>query len=160
MTNARDISLGVAIILWATILGGVAYSHIVFFPPYLSALPQSASLVHGPYGLHDERFWLMIHPLLILSLIVTFALHWRVKPRRNRIAISMGIYAVAIVATAIYFVPELIAFAKSPESNVTAAEWYARGQTWQHLSWLRGVFMYAGFIPLLLAFRRPAAVSA
>ena len=56
--------------------------------------------------------------------------------------------------TALYFVPELQAFRASASSTVTAAEWYARGQRWQHLSWIRGTFMYAAFVPLLLAWRR------
>ncbi|HEV2720821.1 MAG TPA: hypothetical protein VG323_12440 [Thermoanaerobaculia bacterium] len=66
----------------------------------------------------------------------------------------MAIYAVAIIVTSIYFVPELMAYRNSASSTVSAAEWYAHGQKWQHLSWIRGFFMYAGFIPLLLAWRR------
>lgn len=139
------------IILWATLLGGIVYSHIVFFPVYLSALPDSAVLVHGPYALHDERFWMLIHPLLVLSIILSLVLNWTLKKRRKLIAITAGIYALAIVATTLFFVPELIAFQGSPESSVSRADWFARGQRWQYLSWLRGIVMYAGFVPLLLA---------
>ena len=151
MLKPRNLALVLTIILWATLLGGMVYSHIVFFPVYLSALPDSAVLVHGPYALHDERFWLLIHPLLILSVIFTLVLNWRLRKRRKLIAITTGIYALAVVATMLYFVPELTAFLSSPESSVSRAEWFARGQRWQYLSWLRGVMMYAGFVPLLLA---------
>ncbi|HKS23102.1 MAG TPA: hypothetical protein VJZ76_09920 [Thermoanaerobaculia bacterium] len=151
MTRARDLSLAAAIIVWATILGGIAYSHIVWFPPYLAGLPKTAALAQT---IHDEHFWLSIHPLAILSLIAALALNWKLRSRRKLIAITAVIYAVAIAATAIYFVPELIAFRNSATGNVSPAEWYVRGQNWQHLSWMRGVFMYLAFIPLLLAWRR------
>ena len=72
------ISLMLSIILWGTLLGGIAYSHLVYFPVYLSALPDSAVVVNGPYGLHEELFWTLIHPLLILSLVVSLALNWKI----------------------------------------------------------------------------------
>ncbi|MEP6743653.1 MAG: DUF763 domain-containing protein [bacterium] len=64
MLNLRNLSLILTAILWATLLGAIVYSHMVFFPVYLGNLPDSAVLVHGPYALHDERFWTLIHPLL------------------------------------------------------------------------------------------------
>ena len=151
MTRARDLSLGLVIFVWATILGGIAYSHIVWFPPYLSDLPKTAALAST---IHDEHFWLTVHPVAILSLILALALNWKLRSRRKLILITIGIYAVAIVTTALYFVPELIAFRNSASSSVGPAEWYVRGQNWQHLSWVRGAFMYLAFVPLLLAWRR------
>ena len=150
-----SISLMLSIILWGTLLGGFAYSHLVYFPVYLSALPDSAVVVNGPYGLHEETFWLLIHPLLILSLVVSLALNWKMRARRRLIGISMTLYALAIVATIFYFVPELLAFKNSPNLAVSPAEWLARGQRWQKLSWLRGAVMYLGTVPLLLALTRP-----
>src|SRR5437870_3385596 len=93
------ISLMLSIILWGTLLGGIVYSHLVYFPVYLSALPDSAVVVNGPSGLHDEIFWTLIHPLLILSLIVSLGLNWKVRARRKLIGITMALYALALVAT-------------------------------------------------------------
>ncbi len=149
------ISLMLSIILWGTLLGGIAYSHLVYFPVYLSALPDSAVVVNGPYGLHEELFWTLIHPLLILSLVVSLALNWKIRARRRLIGISLTLYALAIVATAFYFVPELRAFKNSPNLAVSPAEWFARGQRWQKFSWLRGTVMYLGIVPLLLALTKP-----
>jgi hypothetical protein len=81
--TARTIALMIAIPLMGILLGGIVYSHIVFFPVYLSALPDSAVLVNGPYALHEERFWLLIHPLAILSLITSLALNWKIRARRK-----------------------------------------------------------------------------
>ena len=143
--------LFLVVILWGTLLGGIAYSHLVYFPVYLSALPDSAVVVTGPYGLREATFWMTIHPLLILSLIVALVLNWKARSRRKLILITLGVYALVLVVTQIYFLPELIAFERSPKSNVSASEWLSRGQRWQRLSWIRGGIMYAAILPLLLA---------
>jgi uncharacterized membrane protein len=158
--NARTISLMISVVLYGTLLGGIVYAHIVFFPPYLSSLPNSAVLVNGPFALHDEYFWTLIHPLAILSLIVSLVLNWKQKTRRNLIAIPLVIYIAALIVTGLYFVPELRAFHGSPGSGVSAAEWFARGQRWQHLSWTRGTVMFLGMVPLLLALITPTENSA
>ncbi len=153
-------SLFLVVILWGTLLGGIAYSHLVYFPVYLSALPDSAVVVNGPYGLHESIFWMTVHPLLILSLILALVLNWKSRSRRKLILISFAIYFVVLVITQIYFLPELFAFEQSPESNVSPSEWLARGQRWQRLSWIRGAVMYVGILPLLLALTKPAARDA
>ena len=150
----RTYSLFIAIILWGTLLGGITYSHIVYFPVYLSALPESAVLVNGPYGLNEARFWLTIHPLLILSLIVALILNWRLRARRKLILISAVLYALVLIVTQLYFLPELRAFEESANSGVTRAEWLVRGRRWQTFSWIRGAIMYAAIIPLLLTLTR------
>src|ERR1044071_1591652 len=139
--NLRTISIMVSTILYGILIGGIVYAHVVFFPPYLSALPNSAVLTNGPYALHDEYFWMLIHPLAILALSVALVLNWKIPARRKLIAIPLALYVIAIIVTFWYFVPELRAFHASPSSGVSAAEWYALGQRWQHLSWTRGAIM-------------------
>ena len=144
-------ALMVAIILWGTLLGGVAYSHLVYFPVYLSDLPNSAVVVNGPYGLNEVIFWAIIHPLLIISLVVALLLNWNSRVRRKLIAFSFIVYVIVLLISAFYFIPELALFKHSPESTVPATEWLARGKRWQRLSWLRGLTMYLAIIPLLFA---------
>jgi hypothetical protein len=152
------ISLMLSVVLWGTLLGGIAYSHLVYFPAYLSALPDSAVVVNGPYGLREATFWMLIHPLLILSLVAALALNWRSRARRKLILISFAAYLLVLVATQIYFIPELIAFERSPGSGLPPADWSARSQRWQRLSWIRGAVCYAAFVPLLLALTKPVGV--
>jgi len=152
MIQARQISLYVALTFWAIIIGGVMYSHVVYFPPYLSNLPESNKLITGNYGLHDENFWMLVHPFTIVATVVTLILNWRIKNRRKLILIAFCIYTLAIVATGTYFVPNLLAFASSSSDTSTpASEWYQRGQTWQHFSWIRGSSLYIGFLMLMIA---------
>jgi hypothetical protein len=148
--------LMLAIVLWATLLGGIAYSHLVYFPVYLSALPDSAVVVNGPYGLNEGIFWIIIHPLLIIALVAALVLNWNSSSRRKLIAVSFAVYVVLLLISQFYFIPELILFKHSPESTVPATEWLARGRRWQRLSWLRGAVMYLTFVPLLFALTKPA----
>ena len=154
-TGLSTLSLMVAVMFWGTLLGGVAYAHIVYFPVYLSDLPASAVVVNGPYGLHEGIFWAIIHPVLILTLVVALIFNWKFAGRRNLIALSFAIYFVVLIVSQLYFIPELTLFKHSPESTLTAAEWLARGRRWQHLSWLRGLILYVAFFPLLFALIRP-----
>jgi hypothetical protein len=144
-------SLFPAIIFWGILIGAIVYSHIAFFPAYLSDLPNSAVVVTGKYGINETPFWITIHPLLILSLIIALVLNWKFKWRRKLIALSFGIYVSVLIVSALFFVPELMAFAKSSESSLPASEWFARGHRWQNLSMIRGAVCFMGFIPLLIA---------
>ena len=149
-------SLFLPIIFWGILLGAIVYSHIAFFPAYLSDLPNSAVVVTGKYGINEAPFWTRIHPLLILSLIIALALNWKFKARRNLIILSFGIYIAVLIVSAVYFVPELMEFAKSPESTLPASDWVARGHRWLYLSLIRGFFCFLGFVPLLIALSKPA----
>jgi hypothetical protein len=152
-------SLFPAILLWAVLLGGIVYSHIVFFPVYLSALPDSAVVVNGTYGLNEARFWMLVHPLLIISLIVAIALNWKFNKRRKLILISSAVYAAVLLVSGLFFVPELIAFARSPQSDASPAEWMTRANRWQYLSWVRGTICLLSFLPLLIALTKAEAVG-
>lgn len=156
----KTILLFLVVYLWATLLGGIIYEHIVLHPVYLSALPDSSVLINGKYGLHQAKFWQMIHPILVTLLVVSFVLNWRWKARRNLISVSAVIYVFVLISTFIYFVPELMQFQNSPNvPDVSPTEWFARGQRWQILSIIRGVIMFAGFLPLLFTLTKRDAVS-
>ena len=157
MNQSRHCFYFISIILWATLIGAMVYSQVVFFSAYLTHLPQSTALLKGSYGMHDEKFWGMIHPALILTLVITLLLNWKLAERRKYILVAMVIYAVAIVATFLYFVPELKNFAASDQSGISAEEWLQRGNRWQYLSWIRGSFMLLGFILLLIGLTKNGA---
>jgi hypothetical protein len=153
MKNLRfgTYALMISIILWGTLLGGAVYAGLVYFPAYLSHLPESSVVVNGPYGLNESRFWIAIHPLVILSLIISIVANWREKGRRNLVLIVFAVYVVVLVVTGLYFLPELAAFRASPESALSPSEWLTRTDRWQTLNIVRAAILYACSIPLLFA---------
>jgi hypothetical protein len=158
-TSFGTYALMVSVLLWGVLLGGATYSTMVYFPAYLSHLPESAVVVTGPYGLNEGVFWLTIHPLLILSLIISLAVNWRDKKRRKLIAIPFAIYLVVLVMTQLYFLPELGAFRTSADSHLTSAEWAVRTNRWQTLNLIRGAVLYASMMILMLALARPREID-
>ena len=101
-------------------------------------------------------FGCLIHPVTILSLIAALALNWKSPPRRRLISVTLGVYAVVLVVTQLYFLPELFAFANSESSAEPLSQWPERAQRWETLSRLRGAVCYAAYVPLLLALTIPA----
>lgn len=156
LLRLSTLSLFLLNILWGMLMGVIFYAHLVVYPVFLSNLPKSAVMVSGPYGLRDALFWMLIHPTLLLTFIAALALNWRWKSRRKLIGISLGLYVLVIAATITYFVPELMAFIKSPETDVQPAEWLGRAQWWQRLSWARQAVMHIPQVLLLVALRKPA----
>ena len=144
-------ALMLAVLLWGVLLGGVVYSNSFVMPAFLSDLPSSAVVVNGPYAINEAPFWMAIHPLVVLSTLIALIANWRNLARRKMIAVSLGVYVVVLVVTAVYFVPELLAFAASPQSNVSAAEWAPRASRWRLFSWVRAGVMFAIFLPVLFA---------
>jgi hypothetical protein len=151
------VALMISVVLWGILIGGVVYSHVVYFPVYLGDLPESSVLVTGKYALHEEIFWMSLHPALIISLIASLILNWKFRLRRKLILVTMFVYLAAIIVTALYFVPELIAFAQSADSSAAKAEWISRGRSWQRWSWLRGGVLLVTYFVLLRALVLPPA---
>ena len=144
-----------SVLLWGVLLGGATYAGLVYFPAYLSHLPESSVVVTGPYGLNETVFWLTIHPLLILSLIISLTINWSDKQRRKLIAVPFAIYITILVITQIYFLPELGAFHTSAESGLSTAEWAVRTSRWQMLNVVRAAVLYSSMIFLMMALARP-----
>ena len=115
---------------------------------------RSAAVVNGPYGLNEARFWLTIHPLLVLSLVIALIANWRERTKRFLIGSTLIVYLVVLVVSALFFVPELIAFHDSP---ITAGDWQPRADRWWNLSLLRGTTLFIFAIPLLFARARSEA---
>src|SRR5687768_13977405 len=119
----RTYILMAAVLPWGVLLGGVVYSHMVFFPVFLSNLPESSIVVNGPFGLDESRFWMTLHPILLLTLIISLIANWRERRRRFLIASTFSVYVVVLIVSALFFVPELIAFHHGPTSSLSVAEW-------------------------------------
>jgi len=149
------IALMLSVVLWGALLGGIAYSHLVFIPVFMSGLPDSAIVVNGPYAIHEEAFWMKIHPLLVLSVIVTLALNWKMKARRKLIGLSLAVYVPVLIVTGLYFIPELMDFANSANIPLSREEWSVRTDRWIMLSLIRGALMFVAIVPILLALVKP-----
>lgn len=158
MKNISQLFMFLAIFCWAGIVGGVLYSHTATLPSLLLHLPESSVLENGPFPLKDAAFWKLIHPVTILFTVLALATNWKNTTRRKFMVYASGIYVVALIATSIYFIPEIKELINSTHNtSVPASEWLSRGRMWLQLSWIRGLIMFLGFIFMLLALTKTEA---
>ncbi len=136
MKSIKNIFLILASLSFATIMGAAIYEHISITPHWSAAPPLSLTMFQGKYGLNSGLFWIIIHPVTVLLLIVALIVNWK-NSRRKQILWVLSSYIIILIITAIYFVPELIHIITSPYQNHIDKDLQARAALWQKLSLLR-----------------------
>ena len=111
-------------------------------------------MFQGEYRLAAENFWIPIHPIAISLLSIALVFNWRTV-RRNYILVTLAGYALVLVITFIYFVPELMSLTQSAYSPTTNEELTRRAGLWEALSLVRLVFLIGLSVVLLLGLSRP-----
>jgi hypothetical protein len=105
----------------------------------------------GAYRVKAERFWMSIHPVLIVLLGASLATAWSHTARRDWLLLALGGYALVIATTAAWYVPELMKLTRDPEAPIAPADWRRRARRWELLSLLRGALVLAITFPVLRA---------
>jgi hypothetical protein len=156
MQTLRTSILILASISLITVIGGAVYEHLAIVPLWASAVPASLAMFQGEYAITPIRFWALIHPVTLILLILALILNWR-TPRRWFIALGIAGYALALVATAFFFVPELMTLTGTTYSATVDPELTARARTWETGSLMRlGLLFVSAFI-LLFGLSKPAS---
>ena len=132
----RTILLIPACISFIIVVGGATYEHLAVVPVWAKAVPASLSMFQGEYGLAAQNFWIPIHPVTIVLLVVGLVANWR-NARRGYIIATLTGYLAILAITAIYFVPELLAITQSAFSSNVDADLTRRANRWETLSLVR-----------------------
>lgn len=140
MKSSRNLLLSLASLVFIIMVGGATYEHIAVVPNWSSGPPASLSIFQGPHGLHAEYFWMAIHPIAILLLVISLVLNWRTLRKKAIIAV-LGGYVLILIITSIYFVPELIAIIHSPYQDTVDQALLERASLWETLSLVRLIFL-------------------
>ena len=151
----RTILLIPACISFINVIGGATYEHLAVVPVWAKAVPASLSMFQGEYGLAAQNFWIPIHPVTIVLLVVGLVANWRNARRGYIIATLTGSLAMLAI-TAIYFVPELIAITQSDFSSNVDADLTRRADLWESLSLVRLGVLIVLAIVLQLGLIKPA----
>lgn len=144
---------------FSVILGAAVYEHTAIWPSAFSAIPRSLVIFQGAYKLNAVAFWMPIHPVTFALFITTLMVHWR-TPRRKFLIIPTIGYAVVLLITFAYFVPELIDLTGTPFNDVTDASKTQRAQRWITLSFVRGASLFALAVVLYFGLTKPESVCA
>ena len=150
----RNFFLILASISFVVVIGGAVYEHLALVPVWTSAVPASLSVFQGEYRLTPEKFWMLIHPVAIVLMVIALIANWATD-RRALIVGSLVGYAIVLAVTALYFVPELMALTQTPFSETVDAALTDRANRWEMLSLVRLGFLFLLAIGLLSALAKP-----
>lgn len=150
----RNLFLILASISFVVVIGGAVYEHLALVPVWASAVPASLTVFQGPYRLAPEKFWMLIHPVTIVLMVIALVANWA-SDRRALILTPLVGYVVILVATWLYFVPELMELTQTPISGTVDAALTARASSWETLSLVRLGFLFVLAITLLSSLATP-----
>ena len=145
----KTLLLTLASIAFIVVIGGATYEHAAVVPRWTAAVPASLSMFQGGYGLAAANFWIPVHPVAIGLLVVAMLANWR-TPRRNYIIATLIGYALILLATFVYFVPELMSLTQTAYAATVDAELTRRANLWEALSLARLGCLFVLAIVLLL----------
>lgn len=144
------VTLYAAVALWGILCGAVVYEHVAIIPVWASNPPESLKMWSGPYRIAPQRFWIVIHHVIIVMILAALATNWN-NVARNPVALTGAGYVLAVlVPTAIWFVPRLLRLI-DPDGDTPPDVWRRRSKLWERLSLVRGAIVIALIVPLLVA---------
>jgi hypothetical protein len=110
---------------------------ILDHPTWYGGTP-SALLDSGSCGDHTFH-----HPSLVMA--------WRDRTARRLLVIALISYAIMRVWSALFFIPEMLAFQKVPLDSAPSAELTGRVARWTFWTWFREPLDITAFLCSLLA---------
>ena len=145
----RTLLLILGSISFITIIGGATYEHAGMVPGWTSAVPASLAMFQGEYAIIPWKFWIPIHPITIVLLVIALIANWKTA-RRNYILVTLAGYFAILAATFTYFVPELMVLTQTTYSATVDAGLTRRAGSWEILSLVRlGCLIVLALILLL-----------
>lgn len=156
MDTLRTLILVLASISFCIVIGGAVYEHLAIVPTWSAAVPASLTMFQGEYAIAPGRFWIPIHPVTILLLLMALIVNWP-TPRRKFILTTVTGYVMVLIATFLFFVPELMALTQSAYSTVVDVDLTRRAKTWEMLSLVRLAFMVLLAVILLHGLSQPGS---
>ena len=138
--NFKNLIYSLTCLSFSVIIGAAIYEHLAVVPQWAAGPPASLSMFQGDYGLYAQAFWMPIHPITLVLMILTLLLSWK-SPRRVNVAIPLIGYAAILAITFVYFVPELIPITTTTYADTVDADLTARAGRWEMLSLVRLGFL-------------------
>ena len=155
--NIKNIFYALSSISFIVILGAAIYEHTAVWPNAFAAAPKSLTMFQGAYPLHAAPFWMSIHPVTLILLLTSLAIHWKTE-RRKFIIITLGGYALILVTTFLWFVPTLLSIVNMPFSETVNADMTSLGQLWIKLSLVRAGVLVVLSLVLVMGMSKSAEV--
>jgi hypothetical protein len=135
----------------AAAIGGGFYESIVLKPMWSKSPPSSFSIIQPGTGVPLQRFWIPVHVAITVFIMLALVMTWRDTTVRRLLLVALGSYIVMRVWSALFFIPEMLAFQKVPLDSAPSAELSARVSRWTFWTWFREPLDIISFLCSLLA---------
>lgn len=152
-TNSRaDKWLFAATALYFVMNGAQLWETAIMVPAWTAAPPQSLHFFHGPYGLDFKIFWIVLHSVHEVVLILALIFNWRISYRKAALLILLAIHIGLRVWTLQYFAPVIIEFQSMHASQEIDPKLVGKASAWKNLNYVRVSLFFMvnlGFVYLL-----------
>ena len=152
--NFRNFIYALSCLSFCVIVGAAIYEHTALWPAAFSEPPRSLTVFQGPYALNAAMFWMPVHPVTLLLLVVTLVFTWKTERKKN-VLITVAGYVAILLITFTFFVPELIDLTGTPYSDTADQSLQVRGSRWITLSLIRAGVLICLAITLLTGLTKP-----
>jgi hypothetical protein len=144
-------------------IGGGLYEQTVLTPLWSASPPSSFSIIQAGTGVPLQNFWIPVHTAITIFILPSLLLTWKQIKVRRRLLIGLGSYIVMRVWSALYFIPEMLAFQKLPVDSPPNVDLSARVASWTFWTWFREpldvISLLCFFLALFWLGREPTKVD-
>ena len=144
--------LWLAIVMSGVVFGASVYQRVSLIPEWGGNLPDSVTDYFKGTNQADAsaRFWRGALPPTGLCILLTLIAAWPDRGRRTWVALALGLYLVALVWTAVYFIPKgVVPLMEQAASGMTPEEITSTARAWIFWDWLR-MALTLGFVLALM----------
>lgn len=146
--------LYIATALYFVMNGAQLWETSIMVPAWTAGPPASLFFFKTAYGLDFKLFWILVHSVHEIFLLLALFFNWRFRQRRNAMLFLLLIHTGLRVWTLQYFAPTLMSFMAMDVKPVVDPGLLERATTWKNLNYLRvGLYILVNlgyvFIPKL-----------
>lgn len=132
---------------WATALyfvmnGAQLWETAIMVPAWTAGPPASLFFFKTEYGLDFKIFWILVHSVHEVFLLLALFFNWHIPQRRNVMLFLLLIHASLRVWTLLYFAPALMTFMAMDVKPVVDPALLEKATAWKNLNYVRvGLYM-------------------
>lgn len=150
--NRAEIWLFITTLAYFLMNGAQIFETAVIIPKWTASPPETFQMFKGKYGIDLKTFWIVIHSLHEMTLILAIIFCWKLDIR-NPLLILFAIHFAVRVWTLGYFAPNIIEFQKIANMKSVGTDLLNKTTMWRNLNYIRvGIFIAVslGLIPLCI----------
>jgi len=149
--------LALSLVLALAVGGGGLYEHVVLIPLWSGDPPGSFAIIQPETGVPQQRFWIPIQAAITVAFGAALAVTWRERAVRRMLLVGVASYVLMRLWSALYFIPEMLAFQGMRLDNPPSADVLSRVHRWTSLTWWREPLDVLSFLCAMLASIRHVA---